>query len=201
MTPSRSKAPARPRGDKFLRLHDEFRPKILRYLARLVGEDEAEDLTQEVFLKVSRSLEEFEGRSSASTWIYRIATNAAIDRMRVVASGRDVRSEAFAEAEDAAGGCAAWADEEALSIEERVMLQEMFDCYREFVDRLPTAYRTVVVLSDLEDFAAADIAEILGLTLETVKMRLHRGRAMLYEELRAHCRPEDWPLALARRKG
>ena len=61
---------------EFQKVHDTFRLKIYRYLSRLVGEHEAEDLTQEVFLKVSQALGNFRGESKLSTWIYRIATNA-----------------------------------------------------------------------------------------------------------------------------
>ncbi len=60
----------------------DFQPKILRYLSRMVGEMEAEDLTQETFVKVSQAFESFRGESKLSTWIYRIATNTALDRMR-----------------------------------------------------------------------------------------------------------------------
>jgi len=63
-------------------IHDEFRSKIQRYLINLVGEFEAEDLTQEVFIKISRALPNFRGDSKLSTWIYRIATNTALDRLR-----------------------------------------------------------------------------------------------------------------------
>ncbi len=62
--------------------HETFRPKIRRYLGRLVGEVDAEYLTQEVFEKVSRVLRSFRGESSVATWIYRIAANAALDRLR-----------------------------------------------------------------------------------------------------------------------
>lgn len=59
-----------------------FRPSIRRYPARLAGEHEADDLTQDVLLKVSRALDGFRGDAKIATWIYRIATNAALDRMR-----------------------------------------------------------------------------------------------------------------------
>ncbi len=63
-------------------IHREFPPRVLRYLARVVGEAEAEDVTQEVFAKVAHALRAFRGESSLSTWIYRIATNTALDAMR-----------------------------------------------------------------------------------------------------------------------
>src|SRR3970040_1463702 len=66
----------------FQSIHARFRPRVLRYLARLVGEAEAEDLTQAVMLKISAALPGFRGDSSVSTWIYRIATNAGLDRLR-----------------------------------------------------------------------------------------------------------------------
>ncbi len=79
---------------EFQAVHDRFRSRILRYLARLVGEGEAEDVTQSVMLKVSEKLVEFRGDSDVSTWIYRIATNAAVDRLRGRANqpGRRCRS-------------------------------------------------------------------------------------------------------------
>jgi len=67
---------------KLEEIYDTFKPKILRYLKRLVGEHEAEDLTQEVFTKIGEALKDFRGDSQISTWIYRIATNAALDRLR-----------------------------------------------------------------------------------------------------------------------
>src|ERR1700690_1236454 len=67
---------------KFPRIYEAFHSKILRYVVGLVGEAEAEDLTQEIFMKVGAALPNFRGDSQPSTWIYRIATNAALDRMR-----------------------------------------------------------------------------------------------------------------------
>jgi DNA-directed RNA polymerase specialized sigma24 family protein len=67
---------------EFQSIYDTFRPKILRYLTQLVGEDEAEDLTQTVMVKVSQGLLNFRGDCSLSTWIYRIATNTALDKLR-----------------------------------------------------------------------------------------------------------------------
>lgn len=63
-------------------IYSEFQGKILRYVRRYVGTDSAEDVTQEVFIRVNESLASFERRSSLGTWIYRIATNVALDHVR-----------------------------------------------------------------------------------------------------------------------
>lgn len=63
-------------------IYEEYYPKILRYLIRFLGPNEAEDATQEVFIKINTNLDSFRGESKLSTWIYRIATNTAIDRKR-----------------------------------------------------------------------------------------------------------------------
>ncbi|MFC1614924.1 sigma-70 family RNA polymerase sigma factor, partial [Gemmatimonadota bacterium] len=62
-------------GLEFQKIYKDFQPKIQRYLIRFVGESEAEDLTQEVFIKVNKALKGFKGESQLSTWIYSIATN------------------------------------------------------------------------------------------------------------------------------
>ncbi len=68
----------------------------------------------------------------------------------------------------------------------------MYQCFVDFVKNLRVNYRTVVVLSELEQLTNNEIAEILGLSLDTVKIRLHRGRARLLKELKTHCEAEDW---------
>jgi RNA polymerase sigma-70 factor (ECF subfamily) len=176
-------------------IHDEFRPKIQRYLSHLVGEYEAEDLTQEVFIKISRALPTFRGESQLSTWIYRIATNAALDRLRVPSFKRIVENELLdgsdsdeleVEAEAVTLG------EEVSSLEQQICRKERYECYRDYIENLPANYRTIVALSELEELAAGEIADILGLSLDTVKIRLHRGRARLLQELKTHCKAEDW---------
>jgi RNA polymerase sigma-70 factor (ECF subfamily) len=179
----------------FQRIHDEFRPKIERYLVRLVGEYEAEDLTQEVFIRVSRALQSFRGESQLSTWIYRIATNAALDKLRdpsfrrIVQNGQpDCSDPGEIEVENKDMG----AEEGASSPEEHLFRKERFECYCDCIEMLPLNYRTIIALSELEALAAGEIAEILGLSLDVVKIRLHRGRVRLLQELKSHCKAEDW---------
>ena len=76
-------------GQQFQQIYEDFHARIFRYLARMVGEAEAEDLTQDVFVKIGLALENFRGDSQLSTWLYKIATNTAIDLLRRTSSGRD----------------------------------------------------------------------------------------------------------------
>ncbi len=175
----------------FQRIHDAFRPKIYRYVTRLVGQSEAEDLTQEVFVKVSQGLGTFRGECELSTWIYRIASNVAIDKMRNAAFRQDARTYNLDDS-DEAGDKEVWPGQETPSLEQQLMRKEMYECFGDFVGHLPANYRTVFVLSELEEMTNAEIAQILGLSLDTVKIRLHRARARLFQELKDRCKPEDW---------
>ncbi len=179
----------------FQKIHAEFRPKITRYLARLVGEFEAEDLTQEVFVRVNQNLPNFRGESRLSTWIYRIATNAALDRLRQP-SYRHIHMDQSLNCpesgEDEVEDLSVWTGEAAPSLEQLIHHREGLDCLCSVIETLPKNYQTVVLLDQVEDFTAKEIADILGLDLNVVKIRLHRGRLRLFEELRQHCKPEDW---------
>ncbi len=182
-------------GEEFQKIHDTFRPKIHRYLTRLVGAPEAEDLTQETFVKVSRALEYFRGESTLSTWLYRIATNVVLDHRRSPAfrtmAAASLSDDSIENAEAEIEDRDAWTGEKKLSIEQALVRKEMNECILGFVERLPEHYRTVLVLSELEGLKNNEVAEILGVTLDTVKIRLHRARARLKEQLETHCE-FDW---------
>jgi len=173
---------------EFQKIHTTFRPKILRYLTRMVGKYEAEDLTQEVFVRVSKGLKTFRGESQLSTWIYRIATNVAVDRLRSpsfqLTTPKSFLSDSMGEDEEHKD---VLTGERPPSVEHQLIRKEMNECIRDFVENLPENYRTVVVLSELEQLKNDEIAKILGVTLDTVKIRLHRARARLKKELETHC--------------
>jgi RNA polymerase sigma-70 factor, ECF subfamily len=181
---------------EFQRIHDSFRPRVLRYLTRLVGERDAEDLAQAVMLRVSSGLPQFRHDSSLSTWIYRIATNAAMDKLR-----SPVREQALEDDSEP--------DERDVPLEARTpsaeaiaVRTEMSACIREFVDHLPEPYKMVIVLSEVEGFKNAEIAAILGVSLDTVKIRLHRAREKLRNDLQEGCsfyRDESTGLACDRK--
>ena len=175
----------------FQNIYDTYQPRILRYLVRLVGEPEAEDLAQEVFVKVDQALKSFRGESQLSTWLYRIATNTAIDKMRTASFRQDAEFN-WLDVSNETDVQDVWTEEEAPSLEQQIMRKEMYECFVDFVKRLRPNYRTIVVLSELEELTNNEIAEILGLSLDVVKIRLHRGRARLFQELKTHCNAEDW---------
>ena len=179
------------KGPEFQAVYDQFRDKIRYYLGQLVNESEADDLTQEVFLKIHKGLDGFKGKSKLSTWVYRIATNTALDTLRSASfrhgksalsvSGEAGESDMEIEDRDTHSG------KKKPGVDEQVIKREMNACIREFIERLPPDYRTVIVLSELKDLKNREIAEILGVNLATVKIRLHRARARLKKEFEAGC--------------
>jgi RNA polymerase sigma-70 factor (ECF subfamily) len=95
-----------------------------------------------------------------------------------------------------------WTGRKPLTVEQQAIREEMSSCVRGVVDRLPDNYRTAIVLSDLEGFKDGEIAEVLGLTLSATKIRLHRARARLKQELSSCCvfyRNEENELACDRK--
>ncbi len=167
-------------------IHTAFRPKIRRYLTRLVGVKEAEDLTQGVFVKVSQGLKTLRGESQLSPWVYRIATNVAIDAKRSPAyrqSSQSAELNESVEIESKVIGVA----EPTPSTQRQVERLEMNQCIRDFVEELPQNYRSVLVLSELEGMKDGEIAEILGITLFNAKIRLHRAKDVLRKALQKNC--------------
>jgi len=175
----------------FQEIYTAYRPKILRYMVRLVGEHEAEDLTQDVFVKVSQALRTFRGESQLSTWIYRIASNTAIDKIRS-SSYQRCAEHSLLDDPDEAEEKDAWIGEQKPSLERQLMRKEMFQCFGNYIENLPVNYQTVFLLSELGELTNNEIAETLGLSRDVVKIRLHRGRAKLLRELRTHCKAEEW---------
>jgi RNA polymerase sigma-70 factor (ECF subfamily) len=170
---------------EFEAIHGTYRPKIVRYLARFVGEHEAEDLAQEVFVRVARALPGFRGESRLSTWIYRIARNVAFDRLRGGSSHRMAGTGRPDDGADEEGGPAEAAAPDA--VEQSLIRDEMNACIRRLVDSLPENDRTVLALGDMGELRDREIADVLGVSLGTVKIRTHRARARLRMEVERRC--------------
>lgn len=165
-----------------------YRDPLIRHLSRIAPPGEAEDLVQVTLARVARALETFRGESGLSTWIFRIATRAAIDHLRSRAH-RETRATVTA-SEEAQGACGVGAPEledPGEGVHRSMDREEMGTCVREFVDRLPHAYAQILALSEFEDLSNAAIAIRLGISVDAAKIRLHRARAALKQELEAGC--------------
>jgi RNA polymerase sigma-70 factor (ECF subfamily) len=174
----------------FQEIYAAFQSKILRYMARMVGENEAEDLTQEVFIKIGSALGTFRGDASLSTWIYRIATNTALDKLRNPSFQRTTLNSPDQQSSSPEPEIAdknVWTGEKTPLVEHQIFRKEMNDCIQGFIENLPEDYRTVLILNEFEGLKNKEIAEILEISLAAVKIRLHRARERLKNELRENC--------------
>ena len=145
---------------------------------------EAEDLTQETFIRVHRNLPAFRGEASLSTWIYRIATNVSLDHFRRSATRQTKAAISLEETESDRE----WIVDEASSSPEQLAAQsDMSACVQGFIRDLPPSYRAVLVLHDLQGLKNREIADVLDCSLSTAKIRLHRARKKLRATLDAGC--------------
>ncbi len=160
---------------------EAYYERVYRYLQSMVhNAPEAEDLTQETFLRAFRERESLNEPGALVAWLYRIATHVALDRLRQ--RTRRAKKEAdvdLAEIE--------LPDREGVSLLQSAEQGEMSACVQQYLADLPDNYRAVILLHDAEDLTASQIAELLDLPLATVKMRLHRGRQRLQAALHAGC--------------
>ena len=154
-------------------------PRILRYARSLVRDPtEAEDLTQETFLRAFRARDRLRDPRARLTWLYRIATHVCVDRRRQ-RSRRPVEAEtALEEIEVADSG---------LPLQQLIEQDEMRACVQAYLEDLPDGYRAVLLLYELQELSGPEIAELLDISLATVKIRLHRARLKLRAALQAGC--------------
>lgn len=155
------------------------RPQLLRYIERLVGSADADDVVQVVLSKAFSALPEFRGESSPRTWLFRIATHAAYDWRR---ARRPQQS-----SEEPDGDVEGTELEQTAGQERQLLREEMSRCVHEVLQRLPENYQTVLALSDCEELSDREVAEVLGVTVGSAKIRLHRARVQLKAELERTC--------------
>lgn len=159
-----------------------YQARVFRLAWRLTGNDgDAADAMQETFLQVYRALGGFRGDSQFSTWLYRIATNAALMLRRARARRPAESLDTFLPCFDARGVHTATPEQlqAAAGVEERLDRQRLAEKARAAIERLPDTYRDAFVLRDLEEMTTAEVAEILGLDPAAVRQRVHRARMML----------------------
>ena len=162
-------------------LFGDCRDRIRRYLLGMVHDPaEAEDLTQETFLRAYRRIDTLRDPDAAIGWLYRIATNVALDRLR-----QRVPQVAI-ESEEGVGAVRSAASPEP-SAEELLERLETSACVERCLDNLSDSYRAVILLHDLHSLSAAEIAGVLGIEVGAVKIRLHRARRRLQQVMQHGC--------------
>jgi RNA polymerase sigma-70 factor (ECF subfamily) len=166
----------------FEELVRRYRARVYRLACRLAAnEADAKDVLQETFLSAYRGLPGFRADARFSTWLYRIATNAALMHRRARARRPAESLEAFLPRFDADGVHAAEpADLLAASrVEELLDRKLLAEKARAGLDRLPEIYRDAFVLRDLEELPTSEVADLLGIEPAAVRQRVHRARLML----------------------
>jgi RNA polymerase sigma-70 factor (ECF subfamily) len=163
--------------------HELIRPYersvYLMALSLLHNEAEAEDAAQEAFIKAYRALGRFRSESRFSTWLISIVLNEARGRLRNKKPGLTDSIDDTAEGSITPAQLTDWREIPSESLER----QEIRTLIRRALTELPIAYREVFVLRELEERNVQETAETLGITVASVKMRLHRARIMLQKQL------------------
>jgi RNA polymerase sigma-70 factor, ECF subfamily len=158
-----------------------FRPQVQRHIRAMVRDDaEAEELTQDTYARAFERLGQLRDPQAALAWLYRIATTVTLDRLR-----------------QRRPPTVALADEEAASVADgerppsllgsALERSEMSACVESYLAALPDDYRIAILLHDAHGLTNPEIAELVGCSLATAKIRVHRARARLRETLNAAC--------------
>ena len=153
--------------------------RIYQLAFKITGSaEDAEEITQDTFLKLIETIDRFEGRSSLGTWLYKLGLNQALMRRRKMSRRREQAWEdpllAFEEDGHHSAPIGRWRGS-VLDIER----EETKRAVREAIAELPEDYNTVLVLADIEGHSRQEIADLLELSIPAIKSRLHRARLML----------------------
>jgi RNA polymerase sigma-70 factor (ECF subfamily) len=192
MLPSSDTANSQPGQHKngpsqtFADIFDDYQRRVYNYLLRMTQDRfVAEDLTQETFIRVYRGPPGFREEASLATWVYRIATNVSLDHFRRRSTAQETATYSLDGAETDQEELLA--DDKAASPEQLAAASQMSICVQDFIWQLPPDYRAALVLHDLQGMKNGDIAEVLDVSLDTVKIRLHRARKKLRGALSIGC--------------
>lgn len=184
------------------RLHEKYGNVYAATWSAWFGTTDAEDLAQDAFEGAQRAVGTFRGDSRVLTWLYRIATNAAIDRLRT--AGRNVDVELHDDEDDRLGEAPSAEATHERSLDSDVDRTRMRACILDVVEHLPTSQRAAILLGELRGFSDRELADALGVSLGAAKIRLHRARRALKAALERACtfeRDEQNEFACAPRVG
>jgi RNA polymerase sigma-70 factor, ECF subfamily len=173
------------KGDQsaFAELVELYKDKVFQICYRMLGNrHEAEDIAQEAFIRAYVNIETFNQNRKFSTWLFRIATNLCIDRIR------KKKPDYYLDAEVAGTEGLTMYSQVAADVqmpEDEVENMELQETIQKEISKLPEKYRSVIVLKYIEELPLQEISEILDMPLGTVKTRVHRGREALRKQLKS----------------
>ena len=160
-----------------LGIHDQYYHRVRKFiLASVRDESVADDLAQETFIKIQRRLDTLRDRSKISSWIFRIAYHLCQDHFRGLknSSTQEEIHEGLVNLQET-------------PLQKKLEQEEMSRCVQDQLNLLPESMRSVLIFADVMDFTHQEIADILGLTVENAKVRLHRARKKLKAILGEKC--------------
>lgn len=170
----------------FAELVNAYQGRVYTIAYRLIGDQqEAEDVAQEVFLRVFRSVKNLEDPFTLTAWISRIATNASLDVINK--RRRKLRTVSFTAIEREAEVAPSYADLKNLPPDERAILEEQRRCLERALASMEPGVRATLILRDVEGWSYQEIAGKLALGLSAVKMRIHRARHNFRQWLERIC--------------
>jgi RNA polymerase sigma-70 factor (ECF subfamily) len=161
----------------FLEIHDQFYERVRKFiLASVRDESAADDLVQEAFMKIQENLDSVRDPAKISSWVFRIAHNLCQDHFRT-------RKKLPSHEEIHEG----LVNIQETPLQKKVEQGEMSQCVQDQLNLLPESLRSVLIFSDVMEFSQQEIADILRLTVENVKVRLHRARKKFKAILEEKC--------------
>jgi len=158
-------------------IHDQYYHRVRKFiLASVKNESAADDLTQETFIRIQENLESVRDPEKISSWIFRIAYHLCQDHFRNLK-----KSSAQEELHDGLVNI------EETPVQKKLEQGEMSQCVQDKLSLLPESQRSIIIFADIMEFRHQEIADILGLTAENVKVRLHRARKKFKTILEKEC--------------
>lgn len=171
----------------FRELMEAHRDRVFNITYRMLGNrHEAEDVAQEVFISVFKTIDTFREESKFSTWLYRVTVNHCKNRIKYLARRHDRDRDELDETSQQQNGAVNGAPVRAAQPDRALASAQMERHLQEAIKALDDDHRIVVVLRDVEDLSIEEICEITGLPDGTVKSRLHRARLVLRKKMQRH---------------
>jgi RNA polymerase sigma-70 factor (ECF subfamily) len=165
----------------FEELLSRYSSKVFSLASRLTrNTEDAEEVLQDVFVTVHRKIAGFEGKSSFSSWLYRVTVNAAFMKLRKRKQDISVSLEDIVQQSQTV---AALKSPESAFVDSQSIRNQMLEALEVAIRKLPDDYRPVFILRDVDGLTSREVSKILDLTVPAVKSRLHRSRLMLRRRL------------------